>query len=119
MVTDGTSVTKVEVNMQAPRLHYVHPTYFEAGKPMEFVACGSNLLQPKFRYVIVTSSKHHDEAVAYSIYLHNRHKCICLHLCIICVFGNVGDLKLGYVPISRRREGDVECYGWVEGLEHP
>jgi len=56
MVTDGTSVTKVEVNLQAPRLHYVHPTCFEAGKPMEFVACGSNLLQPKFRYVMVTSS---------------------------------------------------------------
>ncbi|KAG4945829.1 hypothetical protein JHK87_041836 [Glycine soja] len=49
VMKDGTSVTKVEVNMLAPRLHYVHPTYFEAGKPMEFVACGSNLLQPKFR----------------------------------------------------------------------
>lgn len=59
MVTDGTSLTKVEVNIQAPTLHYVHPTYFEAGKPMEFVACGSNLKQPKFRCEIVTSSKHH------------------------------------------------------------
>lgn len=58
VVKDGSSVTKVEVNMQAPRLHYVNPTCFEAGKPMEFFACGSNLLQPKFRYVIVTSSKH-------------------------------------------------------------
>ncbi|OVA11415.1 Transcription factor [Macleaya cordata] len=48
----GTSLTNVKVEMQAPRLHYVHPTCFEAGKPMEFVACGSNLLQPKFRFLI-------------------------------------------------------------------
>lgn len=47
--TDGTSVIKGKVEMRAPRLHYVHPRYFEAGKPMEFVACGSDLLQPKFR----------------------------------------------------------------------
>lgn len=48
----GTSVTKVMVKMQAPRLHYVYPICFEAGKPLEFVACGSNLLQSKFRYGI-------------------------------------------------------------------
>lgn len=41
---------KIEMDMQAPRLHYVHPTCFEAGKPMEIVACGSHLRQPKFRY---------------------------------------------------------------------
>ncbi|OIV91954.1 hypothetical protein TanjilG_23215 [Lupinus angustifolius] len=58
VVKDGTSVMKVEVNMQAPRLHYVHPTYFEAGKPMEFVACGSNLLQPKFRLLVSFSGKY-------------------------------------------------------------
>ncbi|GKU85590.1 hypothetical protein SLEP1_g240 [Rubroshorea leprosula] len=46
---DGTSMMKVNVKVEAPRLHYVHPACFEAGKPMEFVACGSNLLQPKFR----------------------------------------------------------------------
>ncbi|RDX83112.1 Squamosa promoter-binding-like protein 7, partial [Mucuna pruriens] len=58
VMKDGTSVTKVEANMQAPRLHYVHPTYFEAGKPMEFVACGSNLLQPKFRLLVSFSGKY-------------------------------------------------------------
>lgn len=41
---------KIEMDMQAPKLHFVHPTCFEAGKPMEFVACGSHLRQPKFRY---------------------------------------------------------------------
>ncbi|ESW19842.1 hypothetical protein PHAVU_006G159700 [Phaseolus vulgaris] len=58
VMKDGTSVTKVEVNLQAPRLHYVHPTCFEAGKPMEFVACGSNLLQPKFRLLVSFSGKY-------------------------------------------------------------
>lgn len=51
MGTDRTSVMKVDVKLQAPWLHYVHPNCFEAGKPMEFVACGSNLLRPKFRCV--------------------------------------------------------------------
>ncbi|KAE9591416.1 putative transcription factor SBP family [Lupinus albus] len=58
VMKDGTSLMKVEVNMQAPRLHYVHPTYFEAGRPMEFVACGSNLLQPKFRLLVSFSGKY-------------------------------------------------------------
>ncbi|XVF66316.1 hypothetical protein PTKIN_Ptkin10aG0025600 [Pterospermum kingtungense] len=49
---DGTSVVKINVEVQAPRLHYVHPACFEAGKPMEFVACGSDLLQPKFRFLV-------------------------------------------------------------------
>ncbi|KAG2395799.1 Squamosa promoter-binding-like protein [Vigna angularis] len=58
VMKDGTSVTKVEVSLQAPRLHYVHPTCFEAGKPMEFVACGSNLLQPKFQLLVSFSGKY-------------------------------------------------------------
>ncbi|KAK7412609.1 hypothetical protein VNO78_04104 [Psophocarpus tetragonolobus] len=58
VMKDGTSVRKVEVNIQAPKLHYVHPTYFEAGKPMEFVACGSNLQQPKFRLLVSFSGKY-------------------------------------------------------------
>lgn len=52
MGAGGTSVMKLKVEVQAPRLHYVHPICFEAGKPMEFVACGSNLIQSKFRYDI-------------------------------------------------------------------
>jgi len=75
MVTDGTSVTKVEVNLQAPRLHYVHPTCFEAGKPMEFVACGSNLLQPKFRYVMVASCNNFSK---FSLHIIEH---VGLHLC--------------------------------------
>ncbi|XLR15508.1 hypothetical protein S83_043446, partial [Arachis hypogaea] len=58
VMKDGTSMTKFKVNMQAPRLHYVHPTYFEAGKPLEFVACGSNLMQPKFRLLVSFSGKY-------------------------------------------------------------
>ncbi|KAJ6430981.1 hypothetical protein OIU84_018482 [Salix udensis] len=48
---DGNSVMKVNVKGRAPRLHYVHPTCFEAGKPIELVVCGSNLLQTKFRII--------------------------------------------------------------------
>lgn len=64
VVKDGTSVIKGKVEMRAPRLHYVHPRYFEAGKPMEFVACGSDLLQPKFRFLVSFSGKY----LAYNYY---------------------------------------------------
>nr|QFR98472.1 SPL20 [Betula platyphylla] len=62
----GTSVMKVKVEVQAPRLHYVHPTCFEAGKPLEFVACGSNLLQSKFRFLVSFAGNYlaHDYCVA-------------------------------------------------------
>ena len=49
---DGISMVKINVDKQAPRLHYVRPACFENGKPMEFVACRSNLLQPKFRFLL-------------------------------------------------------------------
>ncbi|XP_059649094.1 squamosa promoter-binding-like protein 7 [Cornus florida] len=55
---EETSVMKVEVAGNPPKLHYVHPTCFEAGKPMEFVACGSNLLQPKFRFLVSFAGKY-------------------------------------------------------------
>ncbi|KAG5554897.1 hypothetical protein RHGRI_012454 [Rhododendron griersonianum] len=54
----GTSVLNVKVDERAPKLHYVRPSCFEAGKPMEFVACGSNLLQPKFRFLVSFSGKY-------------------------------------------------------------
>ncbi|GFQ03614.1 squamosa promoter-binding-like protein 7 [Phtheirospermum japonicum] len=47
---DAASVVKVKVKDRAPKLHYIYPTCFEAGKTMEFVACGSYLLQSNFRY---------------------------------------------------------------------
>lgn len=46
----GNSVVKVKLKGPAPKLRSIHPTCFEAGKPMEFFACGSNLMQPRFRY---------------------------------------------------------------------
>ncbi|CAA3022142.1 squamosa promoter-binding 7 [Olea europaea subsp. europaea] len=45
-------VEEVKVKEGAPKLHSVYPTCFEAGKPMEFVACGTNLLQPQFRFLV-------------------------------------------------------------------
>jgi hypothetical protein len=55
---DGSSVTKVEMDRDLPKLHYVYPTCFEAGKPMEFVACGTNLLQPKLRFLVSFAGKY-------------------------------------------------------------
>lgn len=65
-VKGGTSVVKVDVKVQTPKLHYVHPTCFEAGKPLEFVACGSNLLQSKLRFLISFAGKYlpHDYCIA-------------------------------------------------------
>lgn len=47
--TDATLVHEVKVKHRAPKLHFIYPNCFEAGRPMEFVACGSHLLQPNFR----------------------------------------------------------------------
>ncbi|KAL7178044.1 hypothetical protein ACSBR2_031244 [Camellia fascicularis] len=58
VMRDGTSVMQVKVEEQAPKLCYVHPTCFEAGKPMEFMACGINLLQPKFRFLVSFAGKY-------------------------------------------------------------
>ncbi|KAL3380351.1 hypothetical protein AABB24_000806 [Solanum stoloniferum] len=46
------SVVKVKLKGPAPKLMSVHPMCFEAGKPMEFFACGSNLMQPRFRFLV-------------------------------------------------------------------
>ncbi|KAL1807356.1 hypothetical protein ACET3Z_024346 [Daucus carota] len=58
VLKDGTSVVKVRVKKAAPKLHYVHPTCFEAGKPMELLVCGSNLLQAKFRFLVSFSGNY-------------------------------------------------------------
>ncbi|CAK9158354.1 unnamed protein product [Ilex paraguariensis] len=58
VMDDGISVMKVKVGEHTPKLHYIHPTCFEAGKPLEFVACGSNLLQPKSRFLVSFAGKY-------------------------------------------------------------
>ncbi|KAK4753167.1 hypothetical protein SAY87_021965 [Trapa incisa] len=54
----GSSVMRINVEDRAPRLHYVYPMCFEAGTPIEFVACGSNLLQSKVRFLVSFSGKY-------------------------------------------------------------
>ncbi|XP_076929997.1 squamosa promoter-binding-like protein 7 [Bidens hawaiensis] len=54
----GRSVIKIEAVDKSPRLRYVQPTCFEAGKPIEFVACGSNLLQPRLRFLVSFAGKY-------------------------------------------------------------
>ncbi|XP_027121161.1 squamosa promoter-binding-like protein 7 isoform X1 [Coffea arabica] len=68
VIKGGSSLFKVKVNEQAPKLHHVHPTCFEAGKPMEFVACGSNLLPSKLRFLVSFTGKYlaHDLCVSSS-----------------------------------------------------
>ncbi|KAI3443170.1 SBP-type domain-containing protein [Psidium guajava] len=70
LMKDETSVAKVETGVRTPRLHYVHPMCFEAGKPMDFVACGSDLLQPNSRFLISFAGKYlacdHGAASSYS-----------------------------------------------------
>ncbi|XP_058077484.1 squamosa promoter-binding-like protein 7 [Magnolia sinica] len=51
VLKDG-SLMSIKIGVRMPKLHYVHPTCFEAGKPMEFVACGNNLFQPKFKFLV-------------------------------------------------------------------
>ncbi|GFP81884.1 squamosa promoter-binding-like protein 7 [Phtheirospermum japonicum] len=60
---DGNSVVKFRVKDRSPKLHYIHPNCFEAGQPMEFVACGSDLLQPKFRFLVSFAGRY----LAYNI----------------------------------------------------
>ncbi|KAG8370098.1 hypothetical protein BUALT_Bualt14G0082200 [Buddleja alternifolia] len=55
---DATSIVKLKVKNEAPKLHYIYPTCFEAGKPMEFIACGSDLLQPKFQFLVSFAGKY-------------------------------------------------------------
>ncbi|KAK9072057.1 hypothetical protein SSX86_008489 [Deinandra increscens subsp. villosa] len=54
----GRSVIKIKAGEKSPMLHYVQPTCFEAGKPIEFLACGSNLLQPRLRFLVSFAGKY-------------------------------------------------------------
>ncbi|ERN18478.1 squamosa promoter-binding-like protein 7 [Amborella trichopoda] len=54
----GTSLANNMMDMRVPKLHYVHPVCFQAGKPMEFVACGRNLFQNKFRFLVSFAGKY-------------------------------------------------------------
>ncbi|KAL0730166.1 hypothetical protein Bca4012_026259 [Brassica carinata] len=39
-------------------ISFVYPTCFEAGKPIELIVCGGNLLQPKCRFLVSFSGKY-------------------------------------------------------------
>ncbi|KAL8226792.1 hypothetical protein R6Q57_016624 [Mikania cordata] len=54
----GRSVIRIKAGEKSPKLHYVEPTCFEAGKPIEFLACGSNLLQPRLRCLVSFAGKY-------------------------------------------------------------
>ncbi|CAN6342054.1 unnamed protein product [Urochloa humidicola] len=52
VLKDGATLMSTKLDVQAPRIDYVHPTWFEAGKPVELILCGSSLDQPKFRSLL-------------------------------------------------------------------
>ncbi|KAL5202621.1 hypothetical protein ABZP36_013573 [Zizania latifolia] len=52
VLKDGTTLMSTRLEVQPPRIHYVHPSWFEAGKPIELILCGSSLAQPKFRSLV-------------------------------------------------------------------
>nr|AQQ11846.1 squamosa-promoter binding protein-like protein [Bambusa oldhamii] len=52
VLKDGATLMSTRLEVQAPRIHYVHPTWFEAGKPIELLLCGSSLDQPKFKSLL-------------------------------------------------------------------
>ncbi|ESQ41891.1 hypothetical protein EUTSA_v10012721mg [Eutrema salsugineum] len=58
LMKGGTTLKRVDVKLESPKLQFVYPTCFEAGKPIELVVCGHNLLQPKCRFLVSFSGKY-------------------------------------------------------------
>ncbi|KAF3560895.1 hypothetical protein DY000_02018548 [Brassica cretica] len=58
MIFRGTTLKRVDVKLESPKLQFVYPTCFEAGKPMELIVCGLNLVQPKCRFLVSFSGKY-------------------------------------------------------------
>nr|WCD39351.1 squamosa promoter binding-like protein 1 [Cenchrus americanus] len=52
VLKDGATLMSTRLDVQSPRIDYVYPTWFEAGKPVELILCGSSLDQPKFRSLL-------------------------------------------------------------------
>lgn len=45
-------LVNTKMDMRIPKLHSVHPIFFEAGCPIEIVACGRNLFRSNYRFLI-------------------------------------------------------------------
>ncbi|XP_048624981.1 squamosa promoter-binding-like protein 7 isoform X1 [Brassica napus] len=58
LIKGGTTLRRVDVKLESPNLQFVYPTCFEAGKPIELVVCGLNLVQPKCRFLVSFSGKY-------------------------------------------------------------
>lgn len=52
------SLVHTMMDQRIPKLYCVHPIFIEAGRPIEIVACGRNLFQSKFRFLISFSGKY-------------------------------------------------------------
>ncbi|XP_064956742.1 squamosa promoter-binding-like protein 9 isoform X2 [Musa acuminata AAA Group] len=58
ILKDQKPLMSTRMEVQVPRLHYVYPTLFEAGRPVEFIACGTNLNQAKLRFLVSFAGKY-------------------------------------------------------------
>ncbi|KAJ0230283.1 Squamosa promoter-binding-like protein 7 [Hirschfeldia incana] len=58
LMKGGTTLKRVDVKLESPKLQFVYPTCFEAGKPIELIVCGLNLVQPKCRFLVSFSGKY-------------------------------------------------------------
>ncbi|OEL24112.1 Squamosa promoter-binding-like protein 9 [Dichanthelium oligosanthes] len=75
VLKDGATLMSTRLDVQSPRIDYVHPTWFEAGKPVELILCGSSLDQPKFRSLLSFDGDYlkHD---CYRLTSHDTFNCI-------------------------------------------
>ncbi|CAL9116363.1 unnamed protein product [Musa acuminata var. zebrina] len=58
ILKDQKPLMNTRMEVQVPRLHYVYPTLFEAGRPVEFIACGTNLNRAKLRFLVSFAGKY-------------------------------------------------------------
>ncbi|KAJ4910697.1 Squamosa promoter-binding-like protein 7 [Raphanus sativus] len=58
LLKGGSTLKRVDVKLESPKLQFVYPTCFEAGKPIELIVCGLNLVQPKCRFLVSFAGKY-------------------------------------------------------------
>ncbi|KFK26119.1 squamosa promoter-binding-like protein 7 [Arabis alpina] len=78
LIKGGTTLKRVDVKLESPKLQFVYPTCFEAGKPIELVVSGHNILQPKCRFLVSFSGKYlpHNYSVVPSPGQDGKRSCI-------------------------------------------
>ncbi|URD76401.1 Squamosa promoter-binding-like protein [Musa troglodytarum] len=58
ILKDQKPLMSTRTEVQVPRFHYVYPTFFEAGRQVQFIACGTNLNRAKLRFLVSFAGKY-------------------------------------------------------------